>query len=585
VAEELGVGYVSILPSLRGFSKQVEAQLKKALRGIKDDKVSIPVKPEVDPVTSTLRAELQKQMKEVTRKLALSIPVGPDTDGMRAKLEAQLAAMQRALKMSIPTEPEEQTSYRSKLRKLIDSTKVEQKVKVDVDTKGKAANEAVKAGGMFSNFFLRGFGSGLLNPLIGIPVLIAAALALPVVGAAIAAATVLGGGLAFIMMGAFGLRADEELKTALTAMGATANKVLAEAAAPLKGPFLKAIEILSKAIVDMGPTLKEVFTLIGPAIPSLARGLSGFLKSLRETGALKKLAETIGPLFAQLEMALPDIGNAVAQFIISMSKPETVAAFGTMLRVTADIIRFLGGVVGFLVGQFANLVTVVKAVGTFIGWVADGFGVLIGLFTGDKGAQQVIINTADDIHNFAVLVKQWWDELWSSMTGKVSASVGAITGAIGTLPHLMGAALGDLFGLFFNPGRNLVDGLIAGIKSKFGDLGKIASQMAGTIRNFLPFSPAKEGPLSGSGAPFHSGQVIASDMAAGVRSQLPAVSSAADQLAGRFGAGGSPTSSAAPAAGWTIDTAGARLDELLLVVLKEAIRENHGGKPLAALSS
>jgi TP901 family phage tail tape measure protein len=44
-------------------------------------------------------------------------------------------------------------------------------------------------------------------------------------------------------------------------------------------------------------------------------------------------------------------------------------------------------------------------------------------------------------------------------------------------------------------GKNLIDDLIAGINSKLGELGQAASRAAQKVRNFFPFSPAKEGPL------------------------------------------------------------------------------------------
>jgi hypothetical protein len=112
--------------------------------------------------------------------------------------------------------------------------------------------------------------------------------------------------------------------------------------------------------------------------------------------------------------------------------------------------------------------------------------------------------------------------------------------------------------------------------------------MAGTIRRFLPFSPAKEGPLSGSGAPFASGQAIAGGLAAGVRSQLPSVAGAAGDLAGMFGVGGASAGSAsAPAAARVVfDTEGSRLDQVLLGVIKEALREaGYGDDPASGLAS
>lgn len=48
---------------------------------------------------------------------------------------------------------------------------------------------------------------------------------------------------------------------------------------------------------------------------------------------------------------------------------------------------------------------------------------------------------------------------------------------------------------YYKAGKNIIQSVIDGIKSMFSSLSSAASSMAQTIRNFLPFSPAKEGPL------------------------------------------------------------------------------------------
>jgi len=48
---------------------------------------------------------------------------------------------------------------------------------------------------------------------------------------------------------------------------------------------------------------------------------------------------------------------------------------------------------------------------------------------------------------------------------------------------------------FVKAGRAIIDGVIKGIKQRIGALNRWASEMAATVRNKLPFSPAKEGPL------------------------------------------------------------------------------------------
>lgn len=47
----------------------------------------------------------------------------------------------------------------------------------------------------------------------------------------------------------------------------------------------------------------------------------------------------------------------------------------------------------------------------------------------------------------------------------------------------------------FEAGQKIVDSIIGGIKSKIGELAKTMKDVAQKVRNHLPFSPAKEGPL------------------------------------------------------------------------------------------
>jgi TP901 family phage tail tape measure protein len=68
------------------------------------------------------------------------------------------------------------------------------------------------------------------------------------------------------------------------------------------------------------------------------------------------------------------------------------------------------------------------------------------------------------------------------------------------LSQFVGSLIAILLGKFkgtdfYNAGTKIIKEVIRGVKSMLGELGKVASQMASTIRNKLPFSPAKEGPL------------------------------------------------------------------------------------------
>lgn len=103
----------------------------------------------------------------------------------------------------------------------------------------------------------------------------------------------------------------------------------------------------------------------------------------------------------------------------------------------------------------------------------------------------------------------------------------------------MGEAFG---GLLKSAGRSLIDGLIAGMKEKMNDLKSMLQVIAATISAFLPHSPAKRGPLSGSGSPFKSGQAISNMLASGMLDKLGILNAATTTVA----TAASPFGSASP---------------------------------------
>jgi phage-related protein len=107
-----------------------------------------------------------------------------------------------------------------------------------------------------------------------------------------------------------------------------------------------------------------------------------------------------------------------------------------------------------------------------------------------------------------------------SVSNAVRSGLGNVLTFFGNLPGQIGRSIGTLGSMLYNSGRDVVQGLIDGIYAMLGRLGSAASSVAQTIRNYLPFSPAKLGPLSGQGSPEHSGEVIAQMIADGLTTNV-----------------------------------------------------------------
>jgi len=127
----------------------------------------------------------------------------------------------------------------------------------------------------------------------------------------------------------------------------------------------------------------------------------------------------------------------------------------------------------------------------------------------------------------ASLFRGWWDDATDAVHSAEDRMIGFVAG----LPGRILSALGDLGSLLFGAGEKVIQGLIRGVENMLGSLGSTMSSVASTITSFLPFSPAKRGPLSGSGDPSYSGRSIARSLAKGIVAGRGDVTAASHLLA------------------------------------------------------
>jgi hypothetical protein len=118
----------------------------------------------------------------------------------------------------------------------------------------------------------------------------------------------------------------------------------------------------------------------------------------------------------------------------------------------------------------------------------------------------------------------------------VRGKIDEVTSFVRGLPGRITGAIGNLGSLLYNAGQNVISGLINGITSRLGALRAKAGEAASAIRDSLPFSPAKEGPLSGQGDPTIAGGKIVNMVAKGMKERLPELRLAAFDLGGTVSA-------------------------------------------------
>jgi phage-related protein len=170
----------------------------------------------------------------------------------------------------------------------------------------------------------------------------------------------------------------------------------------------------------------------------------------------------------------------------------------------------------------------------------------------------------------------------------VNTGTQRILSFVRSLPGKIISALSSLGSMMFNAGAHAIEELIGGITSRIGSLGSTMSGVASKIAGFIGLSPAKEGPLSGGGAPFIRGSHITADMAAGMMSRTSAVGAAARKMAAAV-AGGTAGGGAGAGAGaqrldvyWHFEPTGNEVTDALGRNLKGYVRRTGGSGPNSA---
>lgn len=195
-----------------------------------------------------------------------------------------------------------------------------------------------------------------------------------------------------------------------------------------------------------------------------------------------------------------------------------------------------------------------------------------------------------------VLIVKNWDTIVAATTNLWNRVVSIFTSlrdsVVSTITNLMDRVRSikdTVIGFFANAGtwlldagRNIIRGLIDGITGMIGNIGSAMGKVASKIRNFLPFSPAKEGPLSGSGSPVLAGSKIVEMLASGMTTNLGQLAAAADAAArAAMPPVGSITVPRAPGIG-TVGFAGASDlaggDTELVGMLRELVRLTRDGR-------
>lgn len=154
-----------------------------------------------------------------------------------------------------------------------------------------------------------------------------------------------------------------------------------------------------------------------------------------------------------------------------------------------------------------SVVTAVfSAVVTAVTWLWNQF---VASFNGIKIAFDTVVTKVGE---FVSMVVGFFYGLGQSVRARIDALVSFVS----SIPGKIMSGLGNLGNLLKDAGGKVIQGLIDGIDGMIQKLKNKVGQAVQGIRDYLPFSPAKVGPLSGAGAPERSGMRIVEGVATGI---------------------------------------------------------------------
>ncbi|WP_269857949.1 phage tail tape measure protein [Streptomyces sp. RPT161] len=337
----------------------------------------------------------------------------------------------------------------------------------------------------------------------------------------------------------------------LTVVGATSGLILAVVG------VVKAINLVQGAfkLLAANPVVAAI-TLI---VIALIYAYSHF-KAFRDV--VNEVAKFLGGVFAQAWHAIGAVISWFSKNVMPEVRKVIQDVFNwfqahkqVFVDAWNDVVKAVDGLVKWFK---TNVLDWVKArVAELVDWWHQHSAQIKEIWDALWAAAKTVVKVWWDGYmrpTLSVIKSVWttvWDAIrdalkvvWAAISGIVTTAIHLVENTIslvldvitgkwgrvwGDLKRLVGQALHDMvstitsiasgFGdLLWDAGANIIKGLINGIRSMIGGVGNAIGDVVNEVKSFLPWSPAKKGPLSGNGSPAIGGRNIVRQMAQGMTS-------------------------------------------------------------------
>ncbi len=271
-------------------------------------------------------------------------------------------------------------------------------------------------------------------------------------------------------------------------------------------------EMIKEAVTNVWTVIETVVTTVIDTIVMVIQWLADIVWEI-----MKFIWPFVEMLIIDTWNAIKNVISGAIDVILGIIQFFSALFTGNWRELWESIKQILSGVVQALWGLI-NLWFVGKILklgktffNLFKGVFRSGWNVIKNIFTSSLGAVRNVVSTVFNairsvitsimngvrgtISNITGSIKSRFTSIFNALKGIVSGAFNGVKSAIKT--GITGGLdiIKNMATKFFNAGKNIVTSIVDGIKGSIGNVGKAMGDLAGKARNFLPFSPPKEGPL------------------------------------------------------------------------------------------
>lgn len=277
---------------------------------------------------------------------------------------------------------------------------------------------------------------------------------------------------------------------------------------------------LLRETIDLFTELDDIVNETIAIFDAFGSGLSAAWDTV--VAGVSEAVAAVGAFFSALPGQISTFIESIPGRVAAAFQAVADLALNILATMIASVIVFFTDLPGQIIGALGALTSLIT------GMFTSAEESTVGIFT---RIRDFIVTNWDEIVAFFFGLPARVGAAFQQVHDGIVARVAAMIEFVKGLPGRILAAIGNAAVLLYNAGANIIQGLINGISSRIGQLRDKIAAAVQEIRDHLPFSPARTGPLSGSGSPQIAGAVIAEMIAAGLDAGTPLISQAAGRAA------------------------------------------------------